>query len=167
MSIYLTRNTATVPLKYESVLGELRYDPFHSYEIDELVVEGYRCTAPVTGVAPPNQNYWVPVIEYPVVVNLVLDGSSEPDTITAQSVEPVYVWGNTVYSQIILELVNDRTDIVWELSIDDLNFSESVSVPNLPGHSQIYVRATAVNDGTIRTGEYESPTLTLSYVDGV
>jgi hypothetical protein len=102
----------------------------------------------------------------PVSVSLTLDGSGAPASVTASPATSVYVWANDNttnidnYSDIDVTIVGSDTGITWELSADGATgWASTIALSNLDVSAthqatQIYVRASALNDGTVATANY-------------
>jgi hypothetical protein len=101
----------------------------------------------------------------PLVVALLLDGTSIPATVTATPATALYVWANDdteaigSYSDISVEITGSDTGITWELSADQNTWATSIEIADLDvsvSHQavQIYARAVAQNDGTVATNNY-------------
>jgi len=101
----------------------------------------------------------------PLVVALLLDGTSIPATVTAAPATALYVWANDDteaiggYSDITVEIAGSDTGITWELSADQTTWATSINLADLDVSAsfqavQIYARAVAQNDGTVATNNY-------------
>ena len=101
----------------------------------------------------------------PIVVGLLLDGTSIPATVTASPATALYVWANDntgligSYSAITVEITGSDAGITWELSADQNTWTASIELSNMDvsaSHQavQIYARAVAVNDGSVVTDNY-------------
>lgn len=102
----------------------------------------------------------------PVSVAITLDGSSSPTHVTASPVTNIFVWADDHttnvdnYSGVTAEITGADTGIVWELSPNgttgwaaSINLS-TMDVSTTHQATQIYARATAINDGTVLTANY-------------
>ena len=101
----------------------------------------------------------------PIVVGLLLDGTSIPATAIASPATALYVWANDdtgligSYSSITVEIIGSDTGITWDLSTDQSTWASSIALSNMDvsvSHQavQIYARAVAVNDGSVVTNNY-------------
>ena len=103
----------------------------------------------------------------PVAVSFLLDGTSIPETVTATPATALYVWANDDtgnignYSSLSVEISGSNPGITWELSTDQSAWASSINISNIDvsvSHQavQIYVRATAQNDGSVATNTYSA-----------
>jgi len=110
----------------------------------------------------------------PITVTLTLDGTGTPASITGATVSPVYVWADNTggdiatYSDIALGLSGSNAGVTWELSANgSTGWGATLALSNLNVASgyqttQVYVRASALNDGSVLTGNYTATKVTLS-----
>lgn len=104
----------------------------------------------------------------PVTVSLTLNGTSIPTSVTASPAADLFVWADDDttdidnYSAIGVEITGSDTGITWELSLDgSTSWGSSISLSTLDVSSthaatQIYARATALNDGSVLTANYST-----------
>lgn len=102
----------------------------------------------------------------PVTVALTLDGTNSPTSVTASPAVDLFVWADDDttnidnYSSIGVEIDGSDTGVTWELSLDgSTNWGSSVSISDLDvsvshATTQIYARASALNDGSVLTANY-------------
>lgn len=102
----------------------------------------------------------------PVAVAITLDGSGTPATVAASPATDLFVCANDHsgnvdnYSGISVAIDGGDTGITWELSLNgstgwgaSINLSD-MDVSAAAQATQIYARATALNDGSIATANY-------------
>jgi len=110
----------------------------------------------------------------PVSVSLTLDGTNIPTTVTASPATSLFVWANdnttniANYSGIDLTISGSDTGITWELSADGTTgWGPTISIPNMDvsvthAATQVYARATALNNGTVLTANYTTADIQIT-----
>ena len=110
----------------------------------------------------------------PVSVSLTLDGTNSPASITGTPVNQLWVWANDDttnidnYSGISVAISGSDTGITWELSANGTTgWGNSISLSNLDvsvshAATQIYARASALNNGTVLTANYTTADITIA-----
>jgi hypothetical protein len=110
----------------------------------------------------------------PVSVSLTLDGSSTPATVTESPSTSLYVWANDDttnidnYSDIDVTISGSDTGITWELSANgSTGWASTIALSDLDVSSthaatQIYARATALNDGSVATANYTTADIQIT-----
>jgi len=112
----------------------------------------------------------------PIVVALTLDGTNTPTNISGSPVTDLFVWANDDtgnidnYSNIVVSIEGADAGIVWEVSLNNTDFSSSISVPTLDvsithATTQIYTKATAINDGSVLTANYTAAGIKIAAVE--
>jgi len=113
----------------------------------------------------------------PVTVELTLDGTSTPTSITGTPLASTFVWANDGttnidnYSNIVISIVGSNTGITWELSLDGATgWGPTISIPNMDvsvthAATQIYARASAINDGSVLTANYTTADVKIAAVE--
>jgi len=102
----------------------------------------------------------------PVSVTINLDGTNSPTTYVGTPSTNLYVWANDDttdidnYSSITIAISGADTGITWELSPNGTNsWASSIGISDLDVSAseqatQIWARATALNDGSVATANY-------------
>jgi hypothetical protein len=110
----------------------------------------------------------------PVSVSLTLNGSSTPATVTESPLTNLFVWANDDttnidnYSDIDVTISGSDTGITWELSANgSTGWASTISLSDLDVSSthaatQIYARATALNDGSVATANYTTADIQIT-----
>ena len=110
----------------------------------------------------------------PVSVSLTLDGTNSPTTVSASPATNLFVWANDDttnidnYSGIGLAISGSDTGITWEFSADgSTGWASTLSISDLDVSvseqaTQVYVRATALNDGTVLTANYTTADIQIT-----
>lgn len=110
----------------------------------------------------------------PVSVSLTLDGTNSPASITASPATNLFVWANDDtgnidnYSGVTASITGSDTGITWELSLNGSSgWGSSISLSDLDVSTthqatQIYARASALNDGSVLTANYTTADITLA-----
>lgn len=110
----------------------------------------------------------------PVSVSLTLDGSNSPTTVTGNPAADIFVWANDDttnidnYSDIDVTISGSDAGITWELSADgSTGWASTIAVSNMDVSStqqatQIYARATALNDGSVATANYTTADIQIT-----
>ena len=107
----------------------------------------------------------------PVAVSLLLDGSG--GTISGSPSTSLFVWANddtgTIgsYTGIGVSIDGSDTGITWTLSTDNVSFGATLSLSDMDVSStyqatQIYAKATALNDGTVPTSNYTTADIKIT-----
>ena len=102
----------------------------------------------------------------PVSVTINLDGTDSPTTITATPGTSTYVWADDDttdidnYSDITVSISGSDSGIVWQVSpngsdswASSINLS-TMDVSSTHQTTQVWVHATADNDGSVATANY-------------
>lgn len=110
----------------------------------------------------------------PVSVLFILDGTSSPTTVTESPTPDIFVWANDDttyidnYSDIDVTISGSDTGITWELSLDgSTNWGSTIAISDMDVSStlqatQIYARATALNDGSVATANYTTADIQIT-----
>lgn len=113
----------------------------------------------------------------PVTVAITLDGTNSPTTVVGSPLEPIYVWADddtgTIdnYSDLIAKIEGSDTGITWELSLDgETGWGSSISLSDMDvsvshAATQIYARASALNDGSVLTANYTTADINISAIE--
>ncbi len=112
----------------------------------------------------------------PATVAITLDGSNSPTTVSASPATDLYVYAEDdtgsigSYSSITIAPDGSDTGITWTVSTDNVTFTSSINISDMDVSStaqatQIYLRGTAVNDGSLTTGNYGTPNLKITYTE--
>ena len=107
----------------------------------------------------------------PVSVSLTLDGSG--GTVSGSPATSLFVWANddtgTIgsYTGIGVSIVGSDTGITWTLSTDNITFTSTLSLSTMDVSltyqaTQIYCKATALNDGTVPTANYTTADIKIT-----
>ena len=107
----------------------------------------------------------------PVAVSLLLDGTG--GTVSGSPATSLFVWANddtgTIgsYTDIGVSINGSDTGITWTLSTNNTDFSSTLSLSTMDVSStyqatQIYAKATALNDGTVDTANYTTADIKIS-----
>lgn len=176
----LTKDTTAAPVQYNDPGLIFPYSSSKYYYLDEVVFLAnnyYICITPCAAEVPPNAAYWKLIDLEPVLINAVIDGTGTPAQVIASTLEPLYLWANSLnrsntaivseYTDITVSIVSLDTGILWELSLDNTTFSDTIYVPgtiNVAGTYQtlqIYARAVVENIQLIVTDNYTTPVIRL------
>ena len=110
----------------------------------------------------------------PVSVSLTLDGTNSPTSVTDSPATNLFVWANDNttnidnYSTVSVAITGSDTGITWELSLNGTtNWGASISLSTLDvstthAATQIYARASALNNGTVLTANYTTADITIA-----
>ena len=110
----------------------------------------------------------------PVSASLTLDGSGTPASITASPATSLFVWANDDttnidnYSDIDVTIDGSDTGITWELSLDgSTGWGSTIALSNMDvsvthAATQIYARASALNNGTVATANYTTADIQIT-----
>lgn len=113
----------------------------------------------------------------PVSVSLTLDGTSSPTHVTASPATALYVWADDDttnidnYSGVGVAIVGADAGIVWELSLNgSTGWGPSISLSDMNvavahATTQIFARATAINDGTVLTANYTTADVKITALE--
>lgn len=100
-----------------------------------------------------------------VSVSLTNLGGTVTGSVTAYLVATTFN-----YTDILVEFVNELAHQDWEMSLDGVNFYESLTPSAMDSRATnivttIYLRCVVDNDGTVTTGRYTTPDITVSAVE--
>jgi len=110
----------------------------------------------------------------PVSVSLTLDGSGSPATVTGSPAANLFVWANDNttnidnYSGISVAIDGSDAGITWELSLNgSTGWASSINLSDMDVSvtyqaTQIYARATALNDGSVLTANYTTADIQIT-----
>lgn len=107
----------------------------------------------------------------PITAPVTTDGTG--GTVTGTPTSDIFVWADNTggdidnYSGISLSLSGSDTGITWELSADNTTFASSINLSDLDvslGYqtTQIYARATVLNDGSVTVSNYTTADVELT-----
>lgn len=110
----------------------------------------------------------------PVAVSITTDGTGTPASITATPSTSTFVWADSTggdidnYSGISASISGSDTGITWELSLDGATgWATTISLSDLDvsatyAATQIYARATALNDGSVAVSNYTTADVSIN-----
>ena len=91
-------------------------------------------------------------------------------TINSATVTAYIVATTNNYTSITMTTVNEVAGIDWKLSLNNIDWSDSITPSNMNATvadvvTPVYIRYVASNDGSVATGIYNAPDITISALE--
>jgi len=104
----------------------------------------------------------------PLGVSVLLDGTG--GVIESSIVNLYLVATQFRYTGIVVSIINDTTDIDWKISLDNSNWYDQVTPPDMNALSadvvtSIYFKCVVNNDGTVGSQTFTAPKIRIEAVE--